>query len=118
VANVFVYDLNLKFLRMEMDLLQKEMLFACIWKEREEGGYNSVDFEPFVAMEKVNNQGVDAYKGYSLKEKRTSETEMTVVAGNEVYKPLSSFSDSGDERIFVSNDLTEICNKFLERWGF
>ena len=102
---------------MEINLLQKELLFACIWKERKEGGYNSVDFEPFVAMEKVNNQGVEAYKGYSLKEKRISETEIKVVVGNEVYKPLSSFSASGDERIFVSNDLTEICDIFLQRWN-
>lgn len=100
---------------MEMDLLQKEMLFACIWKEREEGGYNSVDFEPFVALKKVNNQGFLAYEGYNLKEKRISETQMEVVVGDQCYKPLSSFSNSGDERIFVSNNLTEICDKFLER---
>ena len=42
---------------------KQKMLFACIWRERPQGGFNSFDFHPFVALRKVNNQGVIAYEG-------------------------------------------------------
>jgi hypothetical protein len=102
---------------MELIELKQKMLFAAIWKERKEGGYNSYDFEPFVALKKVNNQGVDAYEGYNLTEwKCTKDMKTKVRVGNFCYKPLTFFKHSGDDRIIISNDLDEICEIFLERW--
>lgn len=106
---------------MSLVELQDKMLFAAIWSELKEGGYNSTDFEPFVALEKVKNQGVDAYKGVLITSYKVLENGKAITkakVGNECYKPLSSFKESGDERIFISNDLNEICSKFLERWKY
>ena len=106
---------------MELQELQDKMLFAAIWSERRQGGFNSTDFEPFVALKKVNNQGVDAYEGVLLTEYKVlvnKKPTTKVKVGNKCYKPLSSFKKSGDDRLFISNDLAEICDKFLERWQF
>jgi len=103
---------------MTLQELQNTMLFAAIWSERKEGGYNSYDFEPFVALKKVNNQGVESYEGFTLTEyKCLKEKKTKVKVGNMCRKPLTYFKYSGDDRLFISNDLTEICNMFAERWS-
>ncbi len=108
--------------------LKQNMLFACIWTERLEGGFNSFDYRPFVALKEVNNQGVTAYEGkyidyckkldangWAIKNTDGSFKKQLVIADVDVYKPLSSFKESGHNRIFVSIDLDEICNLFLEK---
>lgn len=115
--------------KKEYEKLKTEMLFACIWKERPQGGYNSFDYRPFVALRKVVNQGVDAYEGKYIdacKKKGTDERaiknedgtflmQITVVE-SEVYKPLPFFEEDGKDRIIVSNDLDEIAQIYLNRW--
>lgn len=121
-------EINEKF-KKEYDKLKAEMLFACIWKERPQGGYNSFDYRPFIALRKVVNQGVDAYEGkyidackkigtdnYAIKnEDGTFVMQITVVEG-ECYKPLPFFEQDGKDRIIVSNDLDEIAQMYLVRW--
>jgi len=92
------------------------MLFACIFTERKEGGYNSYDFRPFVALKKVNNQGIVTYLGCYLKEDKIGEPNdwrWVVKIGNKVSKPIS-FMDT--DRIFVSNNLSEIIELYLDRF--
>jgi len=105
--------------KMTISELQENMLFAAIWNERKHGGFNSTDFFPFVALKKIRNQGVDSYEGVLLTEYKilvNNKSVTKVKVGNKYYKPLSSFKNSVDNRIFISNDLDEICSKFLERF--
>lgn len=111
----------------QYEQLKREMLFACDWEKQSNGEY-SMGFElPFIAIRKVNNQGFDAYigvyidackkmgeDGYALKNSDgTFQRQITL--GNEAYKPLVVF-EQADDRMFVSNDLDEIVERFLERW--
>lgn len=98
--------------------IRSKCLFACIWSERPEGGYNSTDFEPFIALKKINNQGVDAYEGINLREGWQGEYpngKLVVNVSSKCYKPLSFFeSDSG--RLSVFKDPDEVIPIFLNRW--
>lgn len=109
--------------------LKSNMLFACIWEERPQGGYNRFDYRPFIALKKVENQGVIAYEGHYidvckkkgsdgyaiLNKDRTFQRQITIDE-SEVYKPLAFFNEDGDERIIVSSDLDEICELYLKRF--
>lgn len=109
--------------------LSDSMMFACIWDERPQGGYNSFDFNPFVAVKKVNNQGIEAYEGYyidvvkkkgdngfaDLNDDNTFKWQVTI-SEELTYKPLSFFIEDGEDRITVSNSLNEICEMYLKRF--
>lgn len=98
--------------------IRKNCLFAVIWQERKQGGYNNTDFEPFVALKKVNNQGVDAYEGITL------GTTMDIIGdGKRIrrvqvsgrsYTPLSFLEDA--ERMIVVKDPNDILQEYLNRW--
>lgn len=115
--------------KIEYEQLKQKMLFACIWSEKPQGGFNSFDYRPFVALRKVVNQGIDAYEGKYIdacKKIGANERAMTnedgtfvmqiTVDEGEVYKPLPFFKEDGEHRIFISNDLDEIAEMYLERW--
>ena len=111
----------------QYEQLKREMLFACDWEKQPSDEY-SMGFElPFIATRKVNNHGFDAYIGvYLTASKKMGEDgcaikntdgtfQRQITLGNEAYKPLVVF-EAADDRIFVSNDLDEISERFLRRW--
>jgi hypothetical protein len=96
--------------------LQDKMLFACIWSEKEKGGYNRFDALPFIALNKITDKET-YYQGVYLKIKRDKRGIGKVYFDEKlVDKPLNQFNSDGDDRIFISNDINEICNLFLKRY--
>ena len=107
--------------------LKQEMLFACDWAKQENNEYG-MSFElPFIAIRKINNQGSDAYigvylsacknmgkDGFALKN-ADGTFQRQITLGNEAYKPEVIFSHA-DDRIFVTSDLDEIAERYLERY--
>ncbi len=112
------------------EILKHTMLFACIWTERPEGGYNSTDCRPFVAIDKGINKGVKFYEGHyidarkkfdeggkALKDPEDNFQRQITIDSGLTYKPVTSFEASGHDRIYVTNDLDEICRLYLARFN-
>jgi hypothetical protein len=103
--------------------MRDKCLFAILWSERPEGGYNMSDFYPFVAMKKVINQGIEAYEGISLcdamdvyKDPDGKESRVRKVGVHgRTYLPVICM-DQTDRMTVVSNP-DEILQPFLNRWN-
>lgn len=101
--------------------MRENCLFAVIWAERKEGGYNAYDFWPFVAMKKVINQGVEAYEGISLgvawdEYKNDDQIQRVRKVGvqSRTYTPVLALSDT--DRMTVVSSPDDILETFLTRW--
>jgi hypothetical protein len=100
--------------------MRAKCLFAVIWSEKEEGGYNQSDFHPFVALEKVINQGVEAYEGISLgtsmdKIKKGKLPERRINVHGRTYYPAAALGHE-NKRLTVVKDPDELIEPFLNRW--
>lgn len=103
---------------MTYEELKSVCLFACIWSERKEGGYNNYDFYPFIAIKKVNNQGIEAYEGITIREAWEGDFEnkkRVVQVEGKCYMALSFFGNDETRLTIVSNP-DEIIPIFLSRW--
>ena len=101
--------------------IRDHCLFAVIWSERPQGGYNQSDFEPFIAMNKVENQGVQAYEGIHLGTTWNEYLDGTkiirirkVCVAARSYIPMSFLADT--VRMTVVKNPDEILQLFLDRW--
>jgi hypothetical protein len=108
--------------QMSYSFMRDNCLFAIIWGERPQGGYNASDWHPFVAMKKVFNQGVEAYEGISLgstfdvyKEGDDEKRVRKVGVHSRTYLPISCMSDT--DRMTVVANPDEILQPFLNRWN-
>lgn len=106
--------------KISYEEMKANCLFAVIWQEKEEGGYNEGDFNPFVAIKKVINQGVEAYEGISLgtsmdKIKKGKLPERRVNVHSRTYYPVSALGHE-NKRIVVVKDPDELIEPFLNRW--
>lgn len=97
-------------------------LFAVIWSERKQGGYNSHDFFPFVAMKKIVNEGVEAYDGISLGmtydvhgEGKDAVRYRKVQVHSRTYYPVKNLGLEHERMTVVANP-DEILETFLKRW--
>jgi hypothetical protein len=98
--------------------IRSKALFAVIWSERKQGGYNNYDFEPFVALKKVINQGVHAYEGIrlgtSIDDLGGGKRVRRVNVSGRSYTPISFLEDA--ERMTVVKDPNDILQEYLNRW--
>lgn len=115
------------------EFLRKNMLFACMWRERKTGGYIISDWHPFVALRKRINQGVEAFEGvhldisnYEVREVDGKEFmfHKIVVKDNDAgidglynsYRPAARlFPEEEPGRLIIMDDLDELCNLFISR---
>lgn len=112
------WDIDLA--KISYEDMRSKCLFAVMWKEKEGGGYNMTDFHPFVAMEKIMNQGVEAYEGISLgtsmdKIKKGKLPERRVNVSSRTYYPAKALGEHNDRMIIVK-DPNELLEPFLNRW--
>lgn len=109
---------DVELAKQSWEEIRKSCLFAVMWHERKQGGYNNTDFEPFVALKKVNNQGIEAYEGIKLgttmDDIGNGSKIRRVQISSRCYVPLRFLEDT--ERMIVVKDPNDILQDYLNRW--
>lgn len=104
--------------QMSYGEMRQLALFCIIWLPKKTGGYNSIDFYPFVAIKKLSNQGVIAYEGISLTtcmDKINDQKIRKVNVHGRTYFPAKILSVELD-RIVIEASPDEILEPFVSRW--
>ena len=95
-------------------LLDQDILFMAYYKPRKDGSYFANDYHPFIALNKIINQGVIAYTGYTLDKRRISPINRNreLFVEGRCYMPSECLNKKLD-RLIITKNIEEIKELFF-----